>query len=133
MKLISLLITVLGTATLLGCAVPPDDRGEQLYMSYCVSCHGQSAEGNGPLADDLPQRPADLTQLAAQNSGVFPSSRVMAKIYGYPGRYQTDIMPEFGPELAGPTVLWTDETGAEVETPQALLDLRDYLARLQTL
>jgi len=133
MKLTFTLIATVGTAALLGCAEPQVDRGEQLYMSYCVSCHGRSAEGNGPLAGDLPQRPANLTQLAAQNGGTFPSSRVMAKIYGYPGRYQTHIMPEFGPELAGPTVLWTDETGAEVETPQALLDLRDYLDRLQTL
>ncbi len=109
MKRMFSMIAVVATAALPGCAEPPGDPGEQLYMSYCVSCHGPDAKGNGPLADDLPQRPADLTQLAVQNDGVFPSSGVMAKIYGYLGRYQSHIMPEFGPELSGPTVLWTDE------------------------
>ena len=55
----------------------------------------------------------------------------MAKIYGYPGRYQADVMPEFGPVLDGLAVQWTDETGAVLETPQALIDLAAYLKSIQ--
>lgn len=103
--------------------------GQETYMSYCVTCHGRSAEGDGPLASDLPVPPADLTRLAAKNGGVFPYSDVMAQIYGYPGQFH--VMPEFGPVLEGPKVMWRDETGAVVETPKALLDLARYLETLQ--
>ncbi|WP_294624344.1 c-type cytochrome [uncultured Roseovarius sp.] len=103
--------------------------GEEIYSSYCVACHGKSAQGDGPLASDLPVAPADLTVLAARNDGVFPYSDVMAQIYGYPGQFH--VMPEFGPLLEGPHVMWRDETGAVVETPRALLDLARYLETLQ--
>jgi len=103
--------------------------GQETYMSYCVTCHGTSGQGNGPLAEDLPVAPADLTRLAARNEGAFPYSDVMARIYGYPDQFH--VMPEFGPILAGPTVMWRDETGAVVETPRALLDLARYLETLQ--
>lgn len=107
------------------------ERGRQIYQGYCVSCHGGVGKGDGPLAADLPIRPADLTQLAANNDDVFPTSDVMAKIHGYPGRYQADVMPEFGPVLDGPTVSWTDDAGEKLDTPQALVDLATYLQSLQ--
>ncbi len=87
--------------------------------------------GDGPLAGDLAIAPADLTRLAAGNGGVFPMSRVMEKIYGYPGRYQSHIMPEFGPVLEGPRVMWTDENGKVIETPRALVDIAEYLKSIQ--
>ena len=115
---------------LAGCVGREDvPAGQETFMSYCVACHGKSAQGDGPLAEDLPVRPADLTMLAARNNGVFPYSDVMAQIYGYPGQFH--VMPEFGPVLEGPKVMWRDETGAVVETPKALLDLAQYLETLQ--
>ncbi|MBI4773381.1 MAG: cytochrome c [Deltaproteobacteria bacterium] len=35
-------------------------RGEGHFSKNCVSCHGASAKGDGPMADKLPHRPADL-------------------------------------------------------------------------
>lgn len=113
------------------CAEEQHDPGREIYMGYCVSCHGADATGNGVLADDLPLAPANLTALSAANGGVFPTSSVMAKIHGYPGRYQSHVMPEFGPILEGSTVIWTDEKGEMIETPQALLNLAEYLASIQ--
>ena len=110
---------------------PDPQPGREIYMGYCVSCHGPQGRGDGPLAGDLALAPANLTQLAAANGGVFPTTRVMAKIHGYPGRYQSDIMPEFGPVLEGPMVMWKDEEGTAVETPQALIDLTAYLVSIQ--
>jgi mono/diheme cytochrome c family protein len=122
-----ILVALIG---LTGCvAEDAQDPGQETYTSYCVSCHGRSAEGDGPLADDLPVPPADLTMLAAGNNGVFPYSGVMAQIYGYPGQFH--VMPEFGPLLDGPKVMWRDENGAIVETPKALLELAKYLETLQ--
>ena len=125
-------VLVLGTVCVLAaCAEHSDDPGREIYLSYCSICHGVDARGSGRLASELPVPPADLTQLSAENDGIFPSARVMEKIYGYPGRYQSDVMPEFGSVLEGQEALWTDENGTEIATPQALLDLRDYLASLQ--
>jgi mono/diheme cytochrome c family protein len=50
--------------------------GKGSYMRYCASCHGEDGKGDGPLASLLKQKPADLTQLAKKNNGVFPVPRV---------------------------------------------------------
>jgi mono/diheme cytochrome c family protein len=47
------------------------DVGKSEYLSSCGSCHGNDAKGKGPLADQLKVAPADLTQLAKKNGGVF--------------------------------------------------------------
>ncbi|MFO7770401.1 MAG: cytochrome C [Roseovarius gahaiensis] len=105
-------------------------HGADMYEVYCTSCHGRAARGDGPLADDLSVRPADLTGLAARNGGVFPYAETMARIHGYPGQFHE--MPQFGPLLEGPHVAWQDPaTGAVIDTPRALLALVSYLASVQ--
>jgi putative copper resistance protein D len=37
------------------------DRGRALFVSHCAVCHGTEGRGDGPAADGLLQRPADLT------------------------------------------------------------------------
>ena len=41
-------------------------RGGQLYAAHCQMCHGQTAEGNGPIAPFLANRPANLTTPVVQ-------------------------------------------------------------------
>jgi mono/diheme cytochrome c family protein len=36
-------------------------RGQQLYQTYCLMCHGADGKGTGPVAKALPHPPADLT------------------------------------------------------------------------
>jgi mono/diheme cytochrome c family protein len=36
-------------------------RGQQLFQTYCVMCHGADGKGTGPIAKALPHPPADLT------------------------------------------------------------------------
>jgi mono/diheme cytochrome c family protein len=36
-------------------------RGEQLFQTYCLMCHGADGKGTGPIAKGLPHPPADLT------------------------------------------------------------------------
>lgn len=122
---------MIGCLAVSACAAEQPRSGEEIFHSYCTACHGASGMGDGPLAGDLAIAPADLTRLAAGNGGVFPMSRVMEKIYGYPGRYQSHIMPEFGPVLEGPRVMWTDENGKVIETPRALVDIAEYLKSIQ--
>lgn len=43
-------------------AAPSVARGAPLYAQNCAVCHGAEGRGDGPLADKLPIRPADLTE-----------------------------------------------------------------------
>ena len=36
-------------------------RGEPLFQTYCMACHGTDGKGTGPAAAGLPHAPADLT------------------------------------------------------------------------
>lgn len=110
---------------------PRPDPVAEVYDSLCAACHGPGGRGDGGLAGDLPVRPADLTQLAARNDGVFPSDAVIAQVHGYPDRYHTDIMPQFGPLFTGARVTVTTADGARMDTPRALLDLVRYIETLQ--
>lgn len=53
--------------------------GSVVFTSYCATCHGKDATGNGPLAAMLRKTPANLTLLAKKNGGVF-SSQIVARI-----------------------------------------------------
>ena len=57
-------------------------EGPELFRSYCASCHGLDAKGDGPAAVALKVMPANLTVLAKNNGGQFPSSRVRRTITG---------------------------------------------------
>ena len=52
----------------------PPGRGS--YIRYCGDCHGDDGKGNGPKASSLTQKPADLTLLAKNNNGTFPTPRL---------------------------------------------------------
>ena len=42
-------------------------RGSELYQLHCRMCHGQTAEGNGPIAPFLANKPANLTSPIVQS------------------------------------------------------------------
>jgi len=50
--------------------------GADLFRTYCASCHGTSARGDGPLADSMRRRPANLTEIAKRNGGAPGRHRV---------------------------------------------------------
>jgi cytochrome c len=58
------------------------DVGKTEYLSSCGTCHGVDGKGKGPTADQLKVAPADLTQLAKKNGGIFPLNAVYEKIDG---------------------------------------------------
>jgi mono/diheme cytochrome c family protein len=58
------------------------ESGSTLYNLYCASCHGTNGHGNGSIAIFLRVPPADLTQIAKRNKGVFPAERVYQIIDG---------------------------------------------------
>lgn len=58
---------------------PPDSGGE-MYQQYCASCHGTDGKGHGPAASALSTPLPDLTKLAEENGGTYPSLRVLQTI-----------------------------------------------------
>ena len=38
-------------------------RGRELYLRHCATCHGNDADGRGPVAEDLKESPSDLRYL----------------------------------------------------------------------
>lgn len=110
--------------------------GREDFAVFCSSCHGFSGKGDGDAAALLDRKPADLTRLSARNGGVFPGTRVMAKIWGYtgvaPGRQdQSSPMPEFGPLLQGDLVPYDGGDGIATPTPERLVQIAEYLKTLQ--
>jgi len=74
-------MTVWLSYMLAGCAgLPNSELGKQEFDSKCAACHGLSGKGDGPQATVT--RPADLTVLAKNNGGVFPTQRVYEIIDG---------------------------------------------------
>ncbi|WP_373505132.1 cytochrome c [Aestuariivirga sp.] len=56
--------------------------GRAEFQNSCMSCHGDTGKGNGPLAKYLTIKPADLTLLSKNNNGEYPFLRVFQTIDG---------------------------------------------------
>ena len=76
--------------------------GSADYQTYCASCHGAGARGDGVLAKSLKRHPADLTQLTKRNSGVFPEEKTFKAIDGRQpaSAHSPSDMPVWGDVLA---------------------------------
>ena len=60
----------------------PAAWGEELFVTYCASCHGSDAKGLGPAAAALKTPPADLTLIGVKHGGEFPTAWVIEFIDG---------------------------------------------------
>ena len=56
--------------------------GSELFKTYCGSCHGKSAKGDGIMAPHLRTRPPDLTLLAKRWAGKFDADKIHRIIDG---------------------------------------------------
>ena len=130
-------LTALGlsAAVLAACVglgkAPEKTSGAEDYANYCAACHGTSGKGDGEAAAGLAKKPADLSKLAARNGGAFPTTKVMAQIWGYAGKKGEGIMPDFAPLLVGDTVPYDGGDGIATPTPIRLVELAEYLKTLQ--
>ena len=101
--------------------------GKEMFVSYCASCHGKDAKGDGPAAHALKQLPADLTTLAKRNGGKYPTNKVTSILRG-----QTTLMAHGDQEMPvwGP-VFWRISQGHEEEVQMRVANLNRYLESLQ--
>lgn len=121
---------------LAACVEREGPTGAEDFASFCSACHGLTGRGDGGAVGTLAQAPADLTRLAVDNDGVFPGTRVMAKIWGYTGvtpatRADASPMPGFGPLLQGDLVPYDGGDGIATPTPIRLVQLAEYVKTLQ--
>lgn len=125
---------------LAGCAgLATSDIGKDEFESKCATCHGMSGKGDGPQAQFLPKKPADLTILAQKNGGVFPITRVLEVIDGRleVAGHGPRLMPVWGAEfLVHETSRPQDVSAETFAHREAMVNARiqalaDYLSRLQ--
>ena len=102
--------------------------GGETFRTYCATCHGTSARGDGPLASSMRRKPANLTEIAKRNGGEFPSELVFKVIDG-----RQPVRGHGGPDM--PT--WGDafsrsrEAGDEERVKSLIKTLVDYLESIQ--
>ncbi len=77
------------------------DSGKEMFLHYCAACHGPTGKGDGPAASSFKKAPRDLTKLAHDNGGKYPSMHVQATlsleeccVHG------SKVMPVWGPVLS---------------------------------
>ena len=103
--------------------------GGRSYRANCASCHGASAEGNGPLVEVLKVRPADLTRIRERNGGAFPEARVAAII---DGRLEVHGHGPGSMPVWGLTFRESGrDTDQETEVRERIKDLVAYLESIQ--
>ena len=102
--------------------------GKEMFKTYCASCHGTDAKGGGPAAAALKSAPSDLTALAKNNRGKFPSDRVISILRGQATvtAHGNRDMPVWGP------VFWRMSQGHPAELQQRVTNLTHYIESLQT-
>jgi mono/diheme cytochrome c family protein len=100
--------------------------GREAYREYCMNCHGESARGNGPLAELLKVPPPDLTRLTIRNNGEFPSNTVYSTIDG-----REDFQAHGSREMPIWGSIWSDVDMDEAEVNEQVIALVQYLMSLQ--
>ena len=107
--------------------------GQAEYLNSCAMCHGESGEGDGPLAHDLYKAPADLTRLSERNGGEFPYWLVFATIDGRHAANQRDYrdMPIWGERFLEGDAKKYGPRGGEAVTTVRILQLADYVQSMQ--
>lgn len=128
----AVVLAVAGTAA--AAETAPDEfrvgRGE--YLQGCAACHGDAADGKGPIAGMFRKAVPDLTGLAARNDGTFPFLRVFQIIDGRSViRAHGDPMPVFGGRFRAEAEAGGGLYGSETAARARVLELVVYLQSIQ--
>jgi mono/diheme cytochrome c family protein len=76
-------VLALAALALVGTAAHADEpSGLRLFATHCASCHGDDAEGGGPVAAVMTITVPNLRTLSMRNGGLFPADAVAAYIDG---------------------------------------------------
>ena len=127
------LATIAGVLALaLPFAAPADEAGKIEYMNHCAACHGESAVGDGPLAELMTVPVPDLTQVSAQNDGVFPMLEMIQVVDGRTGiRGHGYPMPVWGARFKSEVEGDIGAYASEIVVRGRILSLAYYLESIQ--
>jgi mono/diheme cytochrome c family protein len=107
---------------------PVQTSGSADFKTYCGSCHGPEARGDGPLAMHLRTVPPDLTKLAHRNKGRFEGDKVHRIVDG-----REPVKGHGGPDMP----VWGDafkesrEGYSEEKVKARIAAIVDYLESIQ--
>lgn len=107
-----------------------DPAGKAQYDQYCASCHGEAADGKGPVAAELKTTPSDLRKLGQKYGHPLPKPRLREIIDGrdMPGAHGTATMPVWGEKLLADV---PPSAGREPFKRGTIFVILDYLGTLQ--
>lgn len=108
----------------------PDHRGHAEFQQYCASCHGEEADGRGPMAGDLQVPPADLRLLGQRYGMPLPRPKLVAFIDGrtHVRGHGSRAMPVWGKRLHEQS---RGDQAHEGHVRGSILVIVDYLETLQ--
>jgi mono/diheme cytochrome c family protein len=116
-------------------AAPPasaeeESHGKELFTRYCGACHGPNGTGDGVLSGSLKDKPKNLTLIAKNAGGTFPTQKVMRFIDG-----TTDVRAHGNPDMP----VWgevfkeqlADSPAQQAEIRKTIIEITDYIASIQ--
>jgi nucleotide-binding universal stress UspA family protein/mono/diheme cytochrome c family protein len=103
--------------------------GGELFRTYCASCHGTSARGDGPLASTMTRKPTDLTEIAKRNGDHYPPELVFRTIDG-----RKPIRGHGGPDMPvwGDAFARSRDVSSDEQVKKMIQSLVDFLESIQT-
>jgi mono/diheme cytochrome c family protein len=104
--------------------------GEQMFATYCASCHGVKGTGNGPAAPAMKVQPADLTALSQKNGGTFPVYHIQTVLqFGVENSaHGSGDMPVWGDAFR---MLHGPGSDSTMQIHQRIINLTRYLQQIQ--
>jgi mono/diheme cytochrome c family protein len=101
--------------------------GKLEFERLCAVCHGLEAKGDGPVAQYLTTKPANLTQISKRNKGTFPFWRVYRMIDGRElvRPHGTREMPVWGERF------WKETGEVDSRVQGKIFQLVHYLESIQ--
>jgi nucleotide-binding universal stress UspA family protein len=102
--------------------------GAEVFRTYCATCHGASARGDGPLASSMRRKPANLAEIARRNGGEFPTDLVFRTIDG-----RQPVRGHGGPDMPawGDAFSRSREAGDADRVKSVIQSLVQYLESIQ--
>lgn len=105
-------------------------EGRAYYLRYCASCHGQNADGLGPVGSALKVHPPDLRRLSERYGTPLPANRLEQYI---DGRAMVTVhgsrtMPVWGRRFEE---VWTAKRAGEPEMKDQIGRIVEYLDSIQ--
>jgi hypothetical protein len=117
----------LTSAPAVGADEPP---GKALFIKYCAASHGPDGKGDGVLARLLKDKPKDLTMIAKNNGGTFPTQKVMRFIDG-----TTDVRAHGNPDMPVWGEVFKEQLvgsqAQQAEIRKIIIEITDYIGSIQ--